>query len=540
MGDESSKKAKKEKKEKKDKKDKKDKKRSREEKGEGERDDDARSNKKAAAMSAAANGVREARDGASANRLVTWDSFEATCFPSRIKSALANAGFTSPSEIQKRAWPPACEGRDVVAVAKTGSGKTLAFLLPTVYRLGLRHARDARSTLPARTTNESQGVPAPDALVLAPTRELAIQIHAECEKFGAPAGVRSACVYGGAPAWEQKNALKTLQGEISNTNTPAGSSLVGFVVVATPGRLCDLMTQNAVALKSCFVVTLDEADRMLDMGFEPQLREVFAAVPPAPAETDAVGAGRQTTLFTATWPKSVRKLAGAFLAEGASLSAGDADAAREDENASDKKHAATRVFLGGGDGADAGELSANKAVTQRFIKAQDDEKDKHMYDLLSSLPEGARVVAFANTKRRVEMLSKTFWDFGFGTCAVHGDKQQKEREAALKKFVDNECPLMFATDVAARGLDIKGVTHVVNFDMARDVESYVHRIGRTGRAGELGESVTFWNPDYDIACSPALCKIARDAGQDVPEWLAKYEKGKESKQWKVADAVLKT
>ena len=121
---------------------------------------------------------------------------------------------------------------------------------------------------------------------------------------------------------------------------------------------------------------------------------------------------------------------------------------------------------------------------------------------------------------------------------MHGDKKQSEREAALNKFIRDECPLMFATDVAARGLDIKGVTHVVNFDMARDVESYVHRIGRTGRAGELGESVTFWNPDYDVACSPALCKIARDAGQDVPEWLRRYEKGKESKQWKVADAVL--
>jgi superfamily II DNA/RNA helicase len=536
MGDESSKKAKKEKKEKKEKKDKKDKKRSREEKGEGDRGDDARSNKKAAAVSAAANGVREARDGASADRLVTWDSFEATCFPSRIKSALASAGFTSPSEIQKRAWPPACEGRDVVAVAKTGSGKTLAFLLPTVYRLGLRHASDARSTLPARTTNNGN-VPAPDALVLAPTRELALQIHLECEKFGACEKVRSACVYGGAPAWEQKNALKSLNGEISS------GSLVGFVVVATPGRLCDLMAQNAVTLNACFVVTLDEADRMLDMGFEPQLREVFAAVPAAPAEHEKVGAGRQTTLFTATWPKSVRKLAGAFLAEGASRGdSGDARDDANDEDASDKKkkHAATRVFLGGGDGADAGELSANKAVTQRFIKAQDDEKDKHMYDLLSSLSPGARVVAFANTKRRVEMLSKTFWNFGFGTVSVHGDKQQKERELALKKFVDNECPLMFATDVAARGLDIKGVTHVVNFDMARDVESYVHRIGRTGRAGEVGESVTFWNPDYDIACSPALCKIARDAGQEVPEWLAKYEKGKESKQWKVADAVLKS
>ena len=282
-------------------------------------------------------------------------------------------------------------------------------------------------------------------------------------------------------------------------------------------------------------VVMDEADRMLDMGFEPQLREVFASVPNAPGASDAVGAGRQTTLFTATWPKSVRKLAGAFLAEGASLSADADDDAQKTKNT---KHAATRVFLGGGDGADAGELSANRAVTQRFVKAQDDEKDKHMYDLLSALPEGARVVAFANTKRRVEMLSKTFWDFGFGTCAVHGDKRQSEREEALRKFSENECPLMFATDVAARGLDIKGVTHVVNFDMARDVESYVHRIGRTGRAGELGESVTFWNPDYDVACSPALCKIARDAGQDVPEWLRRYEKGKESKQWKVADAVL--
>ena len=537
MGDESSKKEKKEKKDKKDKKgkkDKKDKKRSRESK------DDARVVKKAA-VSAAANGDGETRDGASAKQLVTWDSFEATCFPTRVKAALTSAGFTSPSEIQKRAWPPACEGRDVVAVAKTGSGKTLAFLLPMVYRLGLRHARDARSTLPTREAAafrsgdaSASGVPAPDALVLAPTRELAIQINAECEKFGAPAGVRGACVYGGAPAWEQKNALKSCDADVTNRT----NDTIGFIVVATPGRLCDLMQQNAVSLARCHMVTLDEADRMLDMGFEPQLREVFASVPRAPAETDAVGAGRQTTLFTATWPKSVRKLAGAFLAEGEGLAA--ASAADDAEQKTKKKHAATRVFLGGGDAFSerAGELSANRAVTQKFIKAQDDEKDKHMYDLLSNLPEGARVVAFANTKRRVEMLSKTFWDFGFGTCAVHGDKAQKEREAALKKFSDNECPLMFATDVAARGLDIKGVTHVVNFDMARDVESYVHRIGRTGRAGELGESVTFWNPDYDVACSPALCKIARDAGQELPEWLVKYEKGKESKQWKVADAVL--
>jgi len=122
---------------------------------------------------------------------------------------------------------------------------------------------------------------------------------------------------------------------------------------------------------------------------------------------------------------------------------------------------------------------------------------------------------------------------------VHGDKKQNERDAALRKFVNDECPLMFATDVAARGLDIKGVTHVINYDMARDVESYVHRIGRTGRAGELGASITFWNPDYDKETAPALAKIAREAGQPVPDWLAKFENKKASKQWSLAKATLK-
>jgi superfamily II DNA/RNA helicase len=124
------------------------------------------------------------------------------------------------------------------------------------------------------------------------------------------------------------------------------------------------------------------------------------------------------------------------------------------------------------------------------------------------------------------------------TCSIHGDKPQSERDKALKQFIDGERPLLFATDVAARGLDIKGVTHVINFDMARDVESYIHRIGRTGRAGELGAAITFWNPDYDKECTPALCRIARDAGQAVPDWLQKYEKNKANKQWKVEDAVL--
>ena len=157
-------------------------------------------------------------------------------------------------------------------------------------------------------------------------------------------------------------------------------------------------------------------------------------------------------------------------------------------------------------------------------------------DYGSALDEKASVVIFANTKRRVDFVAKLFWQEGFSTCAVHGDKPQHERDASLQKIVNKQCAILVATDVAARGLDIKGVTHVINFDMARDVESYVHRIGRTGRAGEVGEAITFWNLDYDKDCSPALVKIAKAAGQNVPPFLEKYEKGKASKQWKVADA----
>ena len=178
-------------------------------------------------------------------------------------------------------------------------------------------------------------------------------------------------------------------------------------------------------------------------------------------------------------------------AETGGAETGGADAPAADDDA---PTGAVKIFLGGGGGGDDGaELAANKAVTQRFINATDDEKDKYMYDFLCELKEGSRVVAFANTKRRAETLAKTFGNHGFGTCAVHGDKPQREREAALAKFAKDECPLMFATDVAARGLDIKGVTHVVNFDMASDVESYVHRIenrsrGGVGRGGDVLES----------------------------------------------------
>jgi superfamily II DNA/RNA helicase len=404
-------------------------------------------------------------------------SIDAAPFVAPLVSALRAAGYSAPTPIQAQGWPIALSGCDLIAVAKTGSGKTVAFLLPTLHTL-------SRATPPSA----AGGLPSPRALVLAPTRELAAQIEAEAVRFGKAVGCTSVCLYGGAPVNAQKAALARTRPD---------------VVVATPGRLVDLLNQGSLSLQRAAIVTLDEADRMLDMGFEPQITQIFAALPTE----------RQTLCFTATWPKSIRKLAATFLR---------ADRTRA-------------VFIGGG--ADA-ELEANRAVSQLFVHATDDEKDRKLYDFLCALPEGSRVVVFANTKRRVENLSKTFYNEGFGTCAIHGDKKQHERDAALAQFVANQCPLMFATDVAARGLDIKGVTHVLNFDMAKDVESYVHRIGRTGRAGELGASVTFWNPDYDKECAPALVKLARDAGQPVPDWLLKFEKVKASKQWKVEDARM--
>jgi superfamily II DNA/RNA helicase len=424
-----------------------------------------------------------------------WNSFREAPFEEPIQMALSGAGFKEPSPVQAKAWPAALSGKDVIGVAKTGSGKTLGFLLPIFHRISTKNlpegATEAMKMLErGRGCINNSNLPSPLCLVVSPTRELAMQIHKECVKFGTPIGISATVVYGGSNANAQIQELRK----------------GGQIVVATPGRLCDLLDRKScLTLNMCHFIILDEADRMLDMGFEPQLKQITAALPEK--------SSRQTLFFTATWPKAVRKVASKFMrGEGETI----------------------EIFIG--EGTANGELVANKSVKQTFIEAQDDMKDKILYEFLCGLDEKASVVIFANTKRRVDFVAKMFWQEGFTTCAVHGDKQQHERDTSLRKFVSKECSILVATDVAARGLDIKGVTHVVNFDMARDCDSYIHRIGRTGRAGEVGEAVTFWNPDYDKVCSPALVKIARDAGQEVPAFLQKYEKIKGSKQWKITDA----
>ena len=328
----------------------------------------------------------------------------------------------------------------MIGIAKTGSGKTLAFLLPVFHRLRMYAANDA-STPHRDAAAASTTPPRAAALVLAPTRELALQIHREAETYGACEGVDAVAVYGGAPMRDQIEKLRA-------------SARRSTIVVATPGRLCDLMKQGAVTLAQCRHVVLDEADRMLDMGFEPQLREVFAATPPPPGPDEysdrerASMVRRQTLLFSATWPKSVRKMADAFLAKKRKAS-GDGKAEEI------TTCAAVTIFLGGG-GANVDaldrerELQANASVTQSFIHATDDEKDQRMYDFLCTLQHGSRVVAFANTKRRCETLAKTFWDQGFGVVAVHGDKPQRDREKALADFASDVAPLMSSAVSALR------------------------------------------------------------------------------------------
>mmetsp|Transcript_58563 Transcript_58563/g.68400 ORF Transcript_58563/g.68400 Transcript_58563/m.68400 type:complete len:501 (-) Transcript_58563:563-2065(-) len=440
-----------------------------------------------------ANDIRTSKvNNEGATTTPCWNSFADAPFTKPIQQALTDAGFTEPSPIQARAWPVALAGKDLVGVAKTGSGKTLGFLLPVFHRISTKDLPGDNSSVDADAdvvaSTGAKKTPAPLCLVLSPTRELAIQIHGECVKFGTCLNIRSECLYGGTDVRTQLQKLRAADPQ---------------VIICTPGRLCDLIQRKALSLSHCPFAVLDEADRMLDMGFEKELNAVMKELPKI----------RQTLFFTATWPKAVRRVAKNFLRTGDTV----------------------EVFIGE-IGAQDGELAANKAVTQTFIEAQDDEKDKKLYDLLCGLEENASVVIFANTKRRVDVVASRFWQEGFSTVAVHGDKPQHERDASLKKFMTKQSQIMVATDVAARGLDIKGVTHVINFDMARDVESYVHRIGRTGRAGEVGEAVTFWNPDYDKECSPALVVIAKNAGQTVPPFLQKYQKSKASKQWKVASA----
>ncbi|KAH9742307.1 DEAD-box ATP-dependent RNA helicase 46 [Citrus sinensis] len=370
-----------------------------------------------------------------------------SCSSLHQQALVHNAGFSSPTPIQAQSWPIALQSRDIVAIAKTGSGKTLGYLLP-----GFIHLKRCRN-------DPRLG---PTVLVLSPTRELATQIQDEAVKFGKSSRISCTCLYGGAPKGPQ---LKDIDRGVD-------------IVVATPGRLNDILEMRRISLNQVSYLVLDEADRMLDMGFEPQIRKIVKEVP----------ARRQTLMYTATWPREVRKIAADLLVNPVQVNIGNVD-----------------------------ELAANKAITQHIEVLAPMEKHRRLEQILRSQEPGSKIIVFCSTKKMCDQLARNLTR-PFGAAAIHGDKSQSERDYVLNQFRAGRSPVLVATDVAARGLDIKDIRVVVNYDFPTGVEDYVHRIGRTGRAGATGVAYTFFG-DQDSRYASDLIKLLEGAKQQVPREL---------------------
>lgn len=366
----------------------------------------------------------------------------------------ATKKFQKPTPIQAQCWPILLKKRDIIAIAETGSGKTLAFGLP-----GLVHLEQTASNY-----NIKKG---PAILVLSPTRELAMQTAVVFSESGVQANIKSTCIYGGVPKPPQQQEIR------------AGV----HVIIATPGRLLDHMNDGTIKLSQVSMLILDEADRMLDMGFERDIRSILAEIPK----------NRQTLMFSATWPTSIQKLAAEFLTT------------------------PVRVTIGSED------LAANHRVSQ-FVEVVDPrEKDAKLIDLLQKVHKSRknRVLVFALYKLEASRIEETLTRKGWKCVAIHGDKSQQLRTAALEKFKSGETPLLIATDVAARGLDIPEVEYVINYTFPLTIEDYVHRIGRTGRAGRTGVSHTLFTL-HDKSHAGELANVLREAGQTVPESLTNF------------------
>jgi ATP-dependent RNA helicase DDX3X len=403
------------------------------------------------------------------------DSFDSLELPEAVRENVRRAGYSRPTPIQQNAIPAALALRDVMACAQTGSGKTASFLLPTVARL-------LALELPPRDRART----APSAVVLSPTRELTQQIFAEARKFCFSTGIRPVVAFGGAPIMEHLRELER------------GCELL----VATPGRLEDLMDRGRVVCGRVAVLTLDEADRMLDMGFEPAIRKIAAAMPPPGT--------RQTLLFSATYPREIQRLARDFGDDYVRITIG-------------------RVG------------STTELITQRLELVGDREKEGALLQLLEeSKVEGKLplTLVFVATKRRADVLESKLGAAGISAACIHGDRVQSERDQALAAFRAERASVLVATDVAARGLDIPTVGHVINYDFPDDFDSYVHRIGRTGRAGRKGVATAFVNAAVGRAELEALEKLFRESKDELPPWFAELRasagaggKGGRGKGW---------
>ena len=358
----------------------------------------------------------------------------------KLHSALLNAikelGFVRPTPIQQQAVPPALEGRDLIACAQTGSGKTAAFLLPIINRLIDR---------PRRTTR---------ALILAPTRELAAQILEDANALAVHTPVTAAAVYGGVGMGAQEHAFRS------------GVD----IIIATPGRLIDHMRASYARLDRIEHLVLDEADRMLDMGFLPEIRRVIAKLPTR----------RQTLFFSATMPAPILALAGEMLRDPVSIQT--------------QRQSAPAA-----------------GITQAVYPVSQELKPALIVQLLRR-KEVTQALIFTRTKHRANRLAEYLVEAGVRAERIHGNRSQAQRAAALADFKSGIFPVLVATDIAARGIDVTALGHVVNFDVPLVPEDYIHRVGRTGRAEATGEAFTFVSPDEE----EALRAIERATGKRLP------------------------
>jgi superfamily II DNA/RNA helicase len=356
-------------------------------------------------------------------------SFQALGVSPAVADTLAKRDLHHPFRIQQLVLPTALEGGDVLAKAPTGSGKTLAFVVPIVERI------EARGKVPA-------------ALVLVPTRELASQVAVEFAAVAPARGLRVAAVYGGAPLQAQAKRART-----------------AHVLVATPGRLQDLVERRLLSLDGVQILVLDEADRMLDMGFKPQVERIVRRLP----------AKRQTMLFSATLDGEVAELARMFTRNPARFEHADAD------------------------------VATHREVEHKFVGVTRDRKVERLVEELEA--DRGLAVVFVRTKRGADRLVQKLARLDVAAVAMHGDMTQGARERALARFRSGKVKTLVATDVAARGLDLVDITHVVNYDPPEDDKGYVHRVGRTGRAGRGGSGITFVLPEQQSDVSRVAMRL---------------------------------
>lgn len=387
------------------------------------------------------------------------ESFDEADLPESLRRNLRLCGFAKPTPVQKHSIPIGMAQRDMMACAQTGSGKTGGFLFPVLTML----LKEGPAPAPEDAAASRYRKCYPSALILAPTRELASQINDEAEKFAYATGIQPIVVYGGADIRDQMRQLD--QG--------------CDILVATPGRLVDLIERGRISLACVKFLVLDEADRMLDMGFEPQIRRIV--------EQEDLPQSRRTFMFSATFPKEIQRLAADFLDDYIFITVG-------------------RV----------GSAAADILQKVEYCHDEGEKVDRLVYHL-SQVSSGL-VLVFVETKRAADQLEYQLQRQGYPTTSIHGDRSQAEREEALHLFRTGRAPILVATDVAARGLDIANVGYVINYDMPSNIDDYVHRIGRTGRAGNKGTAISMFS-DKNRGMARELYELLSENNQEVPAFL---------------------